>query len=113
MELKEAIEFVKAELDYNETSKAMQAVEVLVAHARRSLDVPKAEADPDAEVDNLWRATRVVRELERVRGVVAELKSAFARNELDGGVKAAYTHPLYVQAQARIAELHQQLLTVI
>ena len=67
----------------------------------------------ESGASNLEIATGIVREIEQVRGVVAELKSAFARNQLDGGVKAAYTHPLYIQAQARLAELHEQMMMVI
>lgn len=116
MDLKEAIEIAsKAHASNERLGPVSEAVWVLIAHAHRSLDAPTVEvgADFDVEINNLWRAAHLVEQISEVRGVVAELKSAFARNELDGGVKATYDHPLYIQAQARLAELHEQLLMVI
>lgn len=116
MELKEAVELVSRAHQFDDgLDPADTAVWELIAHARRSLDAPQAEAqaDPDTEINNLWRAAHLVEQINEMRGVVAELKSAFARNQLDGGVKAAYTHPLYIQAQARLAELHEQMMMVV
>lgn len=117
MELQEAIELVEDYRGDGWSPRVGEALEALIVHARRSLDAPKAEPEEDPgrnpEVDNLWRAVQIVRETDQLRGVVAELKSAFARNELDGGVKAASDHPLYIQAQARLTELHEQLVVLI
>lgn len=116
MELEEAVKTVTAIVDktwFDDDEE--EAINTLIAHARRSLDAPTVEVgeDFDVEINNLWRAAHLVEQISEVRGVVAELKSAFARNELDGGVKATYDHPLYIQAQARLAELHEQLMMVV
>ena len=63
--------------------------------------------------DNLAIAIQLTWEIQQVRAARDELKSAFARSELDGGVKATYHHPLYIQAQERLTELHEQLMMVI
>lgn len=65
------------------------------------------------EGGNLADAMQIVEEADRVRAVIRELKSAFAKSELDGGVAAAPRHPLYIAAQARLDELHDQLMMVI
>ena len=62
---------------------------------------------------NLADAMQIVEEADRVRAVIRELKSAFAKSELDGGVAAAPRHPLSIAAQARLDELHDQLMMVI
>lgn len=62
---------------------------------------------------NLDDALEIVAEIDQVRSILRELKSAFARSELDGGVKAAPRHPLWIQAEERLAELHEQLMMVI
>lgn len=58
-------------------------------------------------------ALEIVRDVDRVRAVMRELKAAFARSELDGGVKAAPQHPLYIECEERLAALHDQLMMVI
>ncbi|QIG59022.1 hypothetical protein SEA_RUBYRALPH_14 [Microbacterium phage RubyRalph] len=62
---------------------------------------------------NLDDAIEIVAEIDRVRSVIRELKAAFAKSELDGGAKAAPSHPLYIQAQEKLDELHDQLMMVI
>lgn len=62
---------------------------------------------------NIDDALEIVHEIDQVRSVVRELKAAFARSELDGGVKAAPRHPLYVECEERLATLHDQLLMVL
>lgn len=62
---------------------------------------------------NLDDALEIVHEIDDVRSVIRELKAAFARSELDGGAKAAPSHPLYVEAEERLAALHDQLMMVI
>lgn len=112
MELQEAIDVVAgaAESDWDERFRA--AISALVNYADRSLDRVVGAPEPDRH-SNLRDAIEIVAEIDRVRGVCSELKSAFARRELDGGVKASYMHPLYVQAQERLAELHDQLIVLI
>lgn len=63
--------------------------------------------------DNLDRAEEIVGRIEIVRKVRAEIVAAFARDELDGGRKAAFAHPLYLQAEARLTDLHEQLKGLI
>lgn len=65
------------------------------------------------ERTNLDDALEIVAEIDAVRSVVRELKAAFAKSELDGGVKAVVRHPLYIEAQAKLDELHDQLMMVI
>lgn len=62
---------------------------------------------------NLDDALALVEEIDRVRAVQRELRAAFARSELDGGAKAAPAHPLYIEAEARLAQLHEQLMLLI
>lgn len=62
---------------------------------------------------NLEDALEVVRQIEALRAVQRELKSAFAKSELDGGAKAAPNHPLYIQAQEALDKLHDQLTMII
>lgn len=114
MELSEAVHFVKTELTYNWTEEAAAAIDTLIAHARRSLDAPVAALKEDGGgPNNLWIAANLIADIESVRAVQREIRSAFARSELDGGVKAAPRHPLYIEAEERLAELHDQLMMVI
>ncbi len=62
---------------------------------------------------NLDDALDIVAEIDRIRSIQRELKSAFAKSELDGGVKAAPRHPLFIEAQARLDALHDRLMMVI
>ena len=62
---------------------------------------------------NIDDAIELVREIGQARAVLRELKAAFARSELDGGVKAAPKHPLYVECEERLATLHEQLMMLI
>lgn len=62
---------------------------------------------------NIDDALEIVHEIDRVRAVIRELKAAFARSELDGGVKAARRHPLYIQCEQHLEVLHEQLMMVI
>lgn len=66
--------------------------------------------DPRTNIDD---AIEIVSEIDRLRSVIRELKAAFARSELDGGVKAAPTHPLYRQCEARLEKLHEDLMLLI
>lgn len=62
---------------------------------------------------NLERAAAIIAEIEQVRAVQRELRSAFAGSELDGGAKAAVEHPLYQDATRRLAALHEALMLLI
>lgn len=101
------------------TPHLRDALDTLVAHARRSLEEPRAELaksgerDPHPEITNLVKAVELTDQIAMLRAVVREVRSAFARSELDGGVQAAPEHPLYIQAEAEIAKLHEQLMVLI
>lgn len=62
---------------------------------------------------NIDDALEIVAEIDQVRSVIRELKAAFARSELDGGAKAAPKHPLYVECEARLEKLHEDLMLLI
>ena len=62
---------------------------------------------------NLDDALEIVHEIDQARSVIRELKAAFARSELDGGAKAAPSHPLYIEAEEHLAALHERLMMVI
>lgn len=76
------------------------------------------EASVPVEVVALYRtnlddALEIVGEIDRVRAVIRELRSAFARSELDGGLKALPDHPLHQQAEAKLHELHERLMILV
>lgn len=54
---------------------------------------------------NLVIGREYMAEIRDCRDIQAELKRAFKDDALDGGWRAALTHPLYLQAEARITEL--------
>ena len=62
---------------------------------------------------NLGRSLQIISELRDLADLQRELKRAFAASELDGGWRAAHDHPLYVQAEARAANLHDELMGLI
>lgn len=62
---------------------------------------------------NLDRAKEYIAEIHSLRNVQKELKNAFLDQELDGGWRAALEHPLYLQAQASIDALQEQLRLLI
>lgn len=62
---------------------------------------------------NLERASELIEKIYTVRAVQRELKSAFARSELDGGARAAVKHELYIEAQAELDRLHDALMILI
>ncbi|QNJ55997.1 hypothetical protein SEA_RASPUTIA_107 [Microbacterium phage Rasputia] len=68
---------------------------------------------PGEHRTNLEDALVLIEQIDAIRSVQRELKSAFAKSELDGGAKAAFTHPLYVQAQEQLDRLHDQLMMII
>lgn len=76
-------------------------------------DDRRAEEEAAASRTNLDDAIDIIQQIDEVRAVQRELKAAFARRELDGGVQAALSHPLYLQAQAELEELHEELTLLI
>lgn len=62
---------------------------------------------------NLDDAADLIVEIERTRSILREVKAAFARSELDGGAKAALSHPLYLQAETHLEHLHNDLMMLI
>lgn len=87
----------------------------MYGHARHLLEVLFA-AGLDVTTErrtNIDDALEIVHQIDQVRAVIRELKAAFARSELDGGVKAAPRHPLYIQCEQRLETLHEQLMMVI
>jgi len=114
MELSEAVAIAEESMRHSDMLDPVDtAVQELIEHARRSLE-PTVTVDMSAPArTNIDDAIEIVRDIERVRLVVMELKSAFAKSELDGGVKAVVKHPLYIEAQERLNLLHEQLMMVI
>lgn len=114
MELGKAIEVV-VDIRSEDTwiDEVEEAMDTLIAHARRSLEAPKASAQEPRAIGNLPEAMRIAAEIERIHFVVTELKSAFARRELHGGPRAPYSHPLHIEARNRLDELHEQLMVLI
>lgn len=62
---------------------------------------------------NVDDAADIVWQISIRRDIQRELKSAFARSDLDGGAKAALSHPLYIQVQEELDELHDQLMMLV
>lgn len=62
---------------------------------------------------DLARAAEIVDEVEALKRLQAELRRAFAGDELDGGWKTALEHPIYLKADARITNLHEELKGLI
>lgn len=62
---------------------------------------------------NLEKAAAISAEIESLLSTQKNLKNAFYHRELDGGPKAAMTHPLYIQCQIRIDELQDELTILI
>lgn len=76
-------------------------------------DEKRQREEEAASRQNIDDALEIVREIDEVRAVQRELKATFARRELEGGAKAALSHPLYLQAQTRLDELHEALTILI
>lgn len=68
---------------------------------------------PDPLPTNLDDARAIVAEIQQIRAVQTELRSAFARRELDGGARAAFDHPLYLDAVRALESLHDRLTQLI
>lgn len=71
---------------------------------------PEENIEPHS---NLGKALSLVEDITKLRAVQKAVRDMFARRELEGGVKAAFDHPLYLQAQARIEELEEALIILI
>lgn len=63
--------------------------------------------------NNLDDAREIVNEIAELRAAQEELKRAFKNDDLEGGWRAALTHPLYLSAAERIETLHEQLKGLI
>ena len=61
------------------------------------------------DYDDLDRAAEIVQEIDALIRVQKVLAGAFVHRGLDGGAKAAFTHPLYLKAQAQIVALEESL----
>lgn len=61
---------------------------------------------------NIDDALEIVADIQKIYSVQRELKAAFARSDLDGGVKAAPSHPLYAECEERLEKLRDQLKMV-
>lgn len=93
-------------------TQLFDALAILLAFAEgRVITIPSTP--PTSSRTNVDDALGIVAEIDQVRAVLRELKAAFARSELDGGVKAAPRHPLYTQCEERLATLHDQLMLLI
>lgn len=64
-------------------------------------------------MNNLDQAIAIVARIAQCIAVQNELKRAFKDDELDGGWKAALTHPLYLQAEAEVSALRDELKGLI
>ena len=62
---------------------------------------------------NLDNALSTLERIERLRALQRELRAAFARRELDGGAKAAFEHPLYLESEDELRSLHDELMILI
>lgn len=80
---------------------------------RESVDAESKAFASVSEWTNIDDASEIVWKIDLLRGVQRELKSAFARSDLDGGAKAALSHPLYIQVQEELDELHDRLMTLV
>ena len=70
-------------------------------------------AEIEEEQSNLAKAKRLVREQQELTAVMRAYKAAFKNDELDGGWKAALTHPTYLEAEKRLAEIDNELKGLI
>ena len=62
---------------------------------------------------NLEDGKKIDQEISELESLQKRLKSAFAEDELEGGWKAALTHPLYIEAQRSIDRLKDELKLLI
>jgi len=86
---------------------------LLMGEQARYLEAATLAVDSMLPVTNLEKAAVIVRAIADIRAVQVELKAAFKGDELDGGWRAALTHPLYLDAEAAIADLREQLKVLI
>lgn len=101
----------RAPLPYNverflKQTAAQTMTPLTAAEAQRLLDRYES-------VDNLSKAAEIIAEIDECVRVQKALKDAFRNDQLDGGWQAALEHPLYLQAEGRIALLQSQLKELI
>lgn len=70
-------------------------------------------ADWPGESLNLVKSRALYRERQELKGVQDALKAAFKGDELDGGWRAALSHPLYLKIEGRLAEIDEELKGLI
>lgn len=75
------------------------------------------QAEREAELDQTWtnldQAESIITRIDVLKKIQKCIKDAFAHRELDGGVKAAFDHDLYVRAQVEIDSLEEELTQLI
>lgn len=91
-----------------------EEVEELEQEYRDKVD-PRGYPIQSAEIyySNLNRGRRISVEIYELLLLQKTLKDAFYHRQLDGGPVAALTHPLYLEAQAKIEELQEELVHII
>lgn len=62
---------------------------------------------------SMMKATQIVQKISILRQTQDELKRAFKDDALNGGWRAALTHPLYLEAEKNIIELRESLKELI
>ena len=82
-----------------------------------TLNVSWNDQDVMDELDKTWtnldQAESIIVRVDVLKRIQKSIKDAFAHRELDGGVKAAFTHDLYLKAQSEIDELEEELTQLI
>lgn len=67
----------------------------------------------DDEYTNVDRGIEISQRIAAIDAMLGELKRIFAKRELEGGYKAALTHPLWTQCQAERAQLQESLTLLV
>lgn len=67
----------------------------------------------DGTYDDIDRAIDYAERIQRCRAAQNELKIAFVKRELDGGAKAAMTHPLFLRLQAEIDQAQNLMVHLV
>lgn len=78
-----------------------------------SIPIPNLRNTYIQEYSNLDKAIVITEDIRQCKAVMKALKDAFSYRDLEGGYKAALTHPLYLDAEAKVAELEEELTLLI
>jgi hypothetical protein len=62
---------------------------------------------------NITKGLKISKEIQALRQMQKDLKDTFYHRELDGGPKAALTHPLYLAAERRITRLQEEMTLLV